>query len=738
MRSGAWSAVVRDALRVDRSKLALIPAARCAAGIAVPLVVGELSGHILVGVGAAIGALTAGVASLQGAYRERVKIMAVAAAAFAVSAFVGATASRVVGVDVVITAVWAFAAGMLVVFGQPATVVGLQAVIGLVIFSQFHFGAPQAASNALWALAGGGLQILFVAVIWPLQKFPVERKASAAAYRLLSAHVQSLADDPGVLLDPKVIDDLRSAVSETQPLGDPAAAAAFQALADEADRIRLVTAGIARAKALLDAAPSGRGDGGRPVAVYLDAAIVAAAKVLGDAADALRNGRRMPDLSDERNEFRTSLDSLRATAATAGGQERLPLTQAADGLSALGGRLRSVAQLTAVAAGDEPADSTLLASSPAGGPRPSRAPRSMSTRAHLETLRANLTFGSEAFRHAVRVGATMAIAVGVSHLFAYGHGYWLAMTVMIVLKPDFAATFTRGLARSVGTVLGAGLATLILAGLRPPHAVLIALTVVLYAVCVATLLANYAIYSVAIASLVVVLLAFTGAPAASLALDRVFYTILGAALALAAYALWPTWERRRVPERLADLVEADGRYGAALLQAWADPAIADRAGLDRLRVAARLARSNAEASVTRWRNEPAGGRPQEQEGFDVDTAQEILVAVRRYVWGALALHGRLPEAGPARPELGALAADVRRALEAIATSLRSGSPAGAYPALRATQAALAEHLTARSDVDEHTEEGSNLHHLDTMIVSETDLMVDAVDTLANLGGIAVL
>ncbi len=723
-------------MRLDRSKLALVPAARCAAGIAVPLVVGEFSGHILVGVGAAIGALTAGVASLQGAYRDRVKIMAAAAVAFALSAFVGATASRVTGVDVGITAMWAFAAGLLVVFGQPATVVGLQAVIGLVIFSQFHFGAWQAASNAAWALAGGALQILLVAVIWPLQKFPVERKATATGYQLLASYVRDLVDDPGALLDPKVIDDLRAAVTETQPLGDPAAAAAFQALAGEADRIRLEAAGIARARALLDSGMPGRADANLSAARRLDAAIVAAANVLVDAAQAQRSGLRMPDLSDERSEFRASLDNLRSAAATAEGQELILLTQAVDGLGALAGRLRSVTQLTAVAAGAEPADSTLPSPGPAGRAAPGL-PRARSARARLESVRANLTFHSEAFRHAVRVGAAMAVAVGISHLFAFGHGYWLPMTVMIVLKPDFASTFARGLARSVGTVLGAGLATLLLAGLRPPHAVLITLTVALYAVCVAVLLANYAIYSIAIASLVVVLLAFTGAPAASLALDRAFYTVLGAALALAAYTLWPTWERRRVPERLADLVEADGRYGAALLQAWAEPVAADRAELDRLRIAARLARSNAEASVTRWRNEPDGRRTSERVSFDVGTAQEILVAVRRYVWAALALHSQLPEAGPTRPELRKLAQEIQTTMVAIACSLHSGSLTSAYPPLRATQAALTERLIAQAGDRSRAGGASQLTQVEAIVISETDLMVDAVDTLAALGGIAV-
>lgn len=130
---------------MDRSKLALVPAARCALGIAIPLVIGDLSGHLLVGVGGAVGALTAGMASLQGTYRSRVKIMAFAAAAFAVSAFVGATVGHLQGPDIAVTAVWGIAAGLLVMFGEAPGVVGLQAVIGLVVFSSRN--SPSAPSR---------------------------------------------------------------------------------------------------------------------------------------------------------------------------------------------------------------------------------------------------------------------------------------------------------------------------------------------------------------------------------------------------------------------------------------------------------------------------------------------------------------------------------------------------------------------------------------------------------------
>ena len=62
------------------------------------------------------------------------------------------------------------------------------------------------------------------------------------------------------------------------------------------------------------------------------------------------------------------------------------------------------------------------------------------------TLRANMSLQSAVCRHAIRLAACIAIAEIAGRGFSLARPYWLAMTVAIVLKPDFASTFTRGVA----------------------------------------------------------------------------------------------------------------------------------------------------------------------------------------------------------------------------------------------------------------------------------------------------
>jgi hypothetical protein len=114
----------RTARQIDRSKISIPTAVRNTIGVAVTLFLGIVCGHPLLGVTASIGALNAGFASFNGTYRSRAEVVLAASVGLALSAFVGGTIGHLVGFDIVTTALWGFAAGLLVALGPAATVVG--------------------------------------------------------------------------------------------------------------------------------------------------------------------------------------------------------------------------------------------------------------------------------------------------------------------------------------------------------------------------------------------------------------------------------------------------------------------------------------------------------------------------------------------------------------------------------------------------------------------------------------
>jgi uncharacterized membrane protein YccC len=713
--------VARAALHVDRSKVAVDVGVRSAVGLAIPLIAGQASGHPLIGAVAATGALTGGLASLQGTYRSRAAVVMAASLVFAVCAFIGATVGHLLGADIALSAGLGFAVGLTVCLGPAATAIGIQAVVGLVVFSQFTFPATVAVREAAFAFAGGAVQMLLVVLLWPVRRFSAERKALSRAFYALAECSRAVAAGSASLFDPGPLDALGTVLRDPQPLGGQEEVAAHQALADQAGRIRLELAALERIRARLIRAEQ------FPAAVAVDDVLRASSYVLSEVAGGLRDARVPTRWSDERDRFETAIVRLRGDGAT--GLAGALVSEAVERSQAMAGQLRSVVRLAAIPAGSNPdlLEEAALTGRPLS-PAASR-PRLIDPARlgdKLATLRANLTLSSEACRHGIRLAAALAVAVALADAFTLKHRYWLPLTVVIVLRPDFGSTFSRGLSRVVGTLIGAGLVTLALAELKPGEIGLTILAVVFCFGATALLLANYAVYSVCIASLVVTLLAFNGAPDAAVAAERSFYTVIGAGVALVAYLAWPTWAATSLADRLADLVDTEGRYGAEVLTAWSDPARSDRAELEKARLAARLARSNTEALVERWLSEPAG-----QSSLDRHQVLGVLATVRNCVQGMLALHAQIPADGPGCPELGRLASEFDDAMHTVAAKLRSGS-GGSLPPLRSTHLEVARQL----GVDGADRNGTEpLDPGAVFLVGETDLMVNSANTLGHLVGV---
>jgi uncharacterized membrane protein YccC len=90
-----------------------------------------------------------------------------------------------------------------------------------------------------------------------------------------------------------------------------------------------------------------------------------------------------------------------------------------------------------------------------------------------------------------------------------------------------------------GTVIGAGLTTLIVLWLQPTGVTLALLTLPCAWLCFSLFKANYALYSVAITAYIVFMLSFVGLPESSVLFNRLAATLAGGTFALVVYALWP-------------------------------------------------------------------------------------------------------------------------------------------------------------------------------------------------------
>jgi uncharacterized membrane protein YccC len=251
---------------------------------------------------------------------------------------------------------------------------------------------------------------------------------------------------------------------------------------------------------------------------------------------------------------------------------------------------------------------------------------------------------------------------------------------VLVLKPEFTVTFTRGLLRIIGTMAGLLLATAMFHFLptgRGTEIVLIGAFVFLLRWIGP---ANYGIFGIAVSALVVLLIAFTGVAPKDVIWLRGLNTLSGGLLALAIYALWPTWERTQVAEMMARLVDAYRDYFTVVVEELTrTDGQSSPERLDKARLAARRARANAVASVDRMRVEP-GTRAEE-----VALLSRMLASSHRFVHAVMSEEaGILPAVRPTvRPEFRAFAADATTTLKGLAAELRAEGRLPRWADLRA-------------------------------------------------------
>src|ERR1700724_3990833 len=149
----------------------------------------------------------------------------------------------------------------------------------------------------------------------------------------------------------------------------------------------------------------------------------------------------------------------------------------------------------------------------------------------LARITANLSLQTTVFRHAIRLAGAVAIAESLSRSLETPRAYWLPMTTVLGLKPEFTVTFTRGLLRIAGTIVGLMLATAMFHFLPTG----IGFDVVLIGAFVFLLRwvgpANYGIFAVAVSALVVLLFSITGVLPKTVILARGLNTLIGGTLA---------------------------------------------------------------------------------------------------------------------------------------------------------------------------------------------------------------
>ena len=717
MRSTFWTTITR----FDRARLAPAMALRNALGVALPLAMGIALGNAPGGVMAATGALDVAFSDGDDPYLHRGRRMLSAAFFVALAVFAGRLCGRNHPLALLLEAACAFAAGLLVAAGPTPGDIGGITLVTLIVFSASPASSlGRALSSGLLALAGGVLQTIFSLALWPVHRYLPESRALALLYAELARIAAAVVPDSPATESasateaPAATEPVLAARAALGALDSARSVEAerYLALFSQAERIRLALGALGRLQIRIAREP---GTGAGADTALLRGAGELAARMLHSVSAALATGVKGDPHPECLRELRELAERLRAPdhQGSAPLRSRLGLeplgfepldsvpsldegavfdsgniapqlaatrADARRQLDALTGQLASAVELAAH-------------TSPTGtrefDRREAAQPLSLRLAGVYAVLRANLTLGSTAFRHALRLAACVVIADALTRSIGWQRAYWGPMTVALVLKPDFTTTFSRGVLRLAGTFTGLALATALFHALSPTlamQALFIAIFVFLMRWAGP---ANYGVLVTALTALVVLLFASIGVAPAELIAARALFTVAGGAIALAAYRVWPTWERTQVPEALARLLDAYRAYFQAVRDGYLHLGLEHDAGfatrLDGVRQASRLARTTLEASVARLRLEPgmAAGR--------LTTLQAILANSHRFIHAVMALEAGLSRSQPvpARPAFATFANNVDGTLYFLAAYLRGVAVRpGDLPDLRESHRAL--------------------------------------------------
>jgi uncharacterized membrane protein (TIGR01666 family) len=173
----------------------------------------------------------------------------------------------------------------------------------------------------------------------------------------------------------------------------------------------------------------------------------------------------------------------------------------------------------------------------------------------------NLNWRSNIFRHSLRVSLATLAGYMISRLLGVGHGYWILLTVIVILKPAYSLTKRRNYERLVGTLAGALAGLLIIYYIRDRTALFVLMVVFMIGT-YAFLRTNY-LLCVTLMTPYVLLLFHLLYPNDFRVIisDRVIDTAIGSAIAfLANLFLIPSWEHEQITPFMIRVVDDNLQY----------------------------------------------------------------------------------------------------------------------------------------------------------------------------------
>jgi uncharacterized membrane protein YccC len=540
----------------------LARATRAGTGLILPLVLagtGQIPLHLIF---AAIAAQNMAMADVRGSYSLRLAVLSSGGLLLGMAAALGSLSSQHLWMALVFAGVMAVIAGILrhlsSDYGPPLSV---PTVFIFLMASAAAPGHADVLSHTVSTWAGGALGIVLQMALWPFRPQHPLRRATAECWQEAANLVSIFNSDQPKATKAEAIatqqTQLRTTLDRTLVTLNAATSKRMRPLVARLERLHLLCARFSTQILALDTALETRG------LVETSGALQPVFQSLENMARAVALtivSRQPSHLTSLEVRLRRLTNLLTATSARVNARvEDLPLgSNLIEILSQIEGlvpEVKTAVRETIDRASERGAFSLELLDLHTW---------------RLGTLRAALNLSPEVdrslVRYILRLASLLVPSVLVHTWLGIPHGYWLGLTLVVVMQPDYGSTRQRAAERVLGTLLGSLLASALLF-LKLPHSALLAAAGVNSFLFSLFLKRRYDV-AVVFLTLMVVLLTEMGGPVDwKLTAERVLCTLAGGGLALvAAHFFWPSWEKDRFQPLMSVALLASCGYIKVLCQ----------------------------------------------------------------------------------------------------------------------------------------------------------------------------
>ena len=178
----------------------------------------------------------------------------------------------------------------------------------------------------------------------------------------------------------------------------------------------------------------------------------------------------------------------------------------------------------------------------------------------FKTLRTNFQFNSSIFRHALRLAIVVLVGYLLGSYFSVQNAYWILLTIVVIMRPNYGLTKQRTRKRIVGTLIGGAMAIGIVF-ITQNTTVYAILGILSLTLAFSLIQRNYTTAAMFITLSIIFIYALLQPEVLNVIQFRILDTVIGAGLAgLGNFILWPKWELKELNNVIGNSINSNIGY----------------------------------------------------------------------------------------------------------------------------------------------------------------------------------